>query len=94
MTTIKEICDMFNEGDGFEELKLIPEYELVQETEWEVECKDFQVKQTIVKIGDDYFEITENRSGNHYSGYEPGETSVCEVVPRVISQTIYESKRK
>jgi hypothetical protein len=67
----------------------IPNAAVVGAGDWEISHKDYATKTEVVSIGDQFFEVTTGRSGSYYTDYHYDESSVCEVVPKEVTTTIY-----
>lgn len=94
MLTVKEVEQLFSsaENDGED----YPEgFTIVSEGEWEQEHK-YQTKVTVYSFTDNdatqFFEVTQGRTGACYSDWDYLDQSIMEVVPTVVTKTIYVKK--
>lgn len=83
-----EFLDLFDEDD-------CPPAgaEVVEDGEWTVEFKDYATRVITYKFGEQFFAVSESRSGNYYSDYFYDDPTCVEVVPEVVPTTIYVVKK-
>ena len=77
------------EESGFD-LEDLEGAEIVEEGDWVSEGK-YEICETIIKYKEKLFCMVQSRSGSYYTDYYYNEPHFYEVIPKVISKTIYEA---
>lgn len=66
---------------------------VVQSGDWEINYKDYATKDTTYKFGEQFFTVSESRSGSYYSDYDYDDPTCYEVVPKEVTVTRYVVKK-
>lgn len=85
---IEEVESLLEEY-GFD-LEEAEEVEIIEEGDWVSEGK-YEVCESILKYKEKLFCMVQSRSGSYYTDYYYNEPHFYEVIPKVISKTIYEA---